>query len=517
MKIKKPFLTVAGMILYTALVAGVTYFLTLKQSENVLNQEQKHLQQQTASKDWLKEDYNWIPLPDLDLNAPGETYDIQSLTVEAANRIDLRSLSGHDVRINGNDVSDKASYELEIDTIAEDHFIAVTVDGKDFYIRTLPEGLQGYRIENNGAEDGYYYFSYGNYIVKLDTNGHVVYYKDVGTEKSYDFKVNETEEGKIYYSYLVQTNRQEKIEGIGYETTKAVIMDENYQVVDEVDSILPTDLVQRTPIESHEFIFFDLGHYIVSAYYPERVYNIPSEMKQNEFGTKVIASYLQEIKDNQVIWEWKSTEHPELYALSIEHNDFTNVHSNFADYMHFNALAVDPKDNNFVLSFRNLDALIKLDRKNGEIIWILGGKGDQFGLSEEQQFHRQHKVSILSDGSILLFNNGNLLPVAPYPIVAEDDPIRNEKAETTIVKMKIDEDHLKLVEYESFPTGRFSATRGSVQMLDEDKNIVLIGWGSGENNDEHFTEVNLNSGEKLFIFYPHDEDLISYRAYKFDK
>lgn len=44
---------------------------------------------------------------------------------------------------------------------------------------------------------------------------------------------------------------------------------------------------------------------------------------------------------------------------------------------------------------------------------------------------------------------------------------------------------------------------------------MLIGWGSGDNNEEHFTEVNLSTGEKILTFHPHDEDLISYRVYKF--
>lgn len=65
-------------------------------------------------------------------------------------------------------------------------------------------------------------------------------------------------------------------------------------------------------------------------------------------------------------------------------------------------------------------------------MWILGGKGEQFNLFGEQHFHRQHKVSNLKDGSILIFNNGNILPVAPYPVIAEDDLIKEKKAETSI-------------------------------------------------------------------------------------
>ncbi|MFD1707732.1 aryl-sulfate sulfotransferase [Siminovitchia sediminis] len=492
--------------------AVLIYFIASTPLENAPPPEEP---EQEAKVQSFPEDYDWIPLPDMDLKNPGNMYELPSLTTEAKNVLDLRSLSDHQVQVNGEDVTGKDSYPLTVETISDEDFITLTVDGKNHHIRTLPQGLSGYTVDNKGAEDGFYYFTYGDYIVKMNASGQIVYYKNLGTAYSFDFKLNTTEDGKKYYSYLVQNRTEEKVKVIGYQTTKAVIMDEHYRVVDEVDSLIPTDLVEPEPLENHDFLLLDLGHYVVSSYYAETVTNIPAHIQQKPGGANVMAAYLQEIKNQEVIWEWKSTEYPEFYEQSVEHNDFTNEHAAYADYMHFNAITVDPGDHHFVVSFRNLDSLVKLNRNTGEVMWILGGKGDQFGLTEEQQFRRQHKVSVLSDGSLLFFNNGNVLPVAPYPIVPEEDPLRKEQAETTIVKVRLDEENKQIESFESFPTGHFSATRGSVHMLDEDQNIVLIGWGSGENNEEHFTEVNLNTGEKLLTFYPHDEDLISYRVYKF--
>src|SRR5699024_10287727 len=522
MKTRK-LLFIIGIIFYTILVVGVTYWFTadtefVKEATSVNVQgksddsQKKKFNRNNKSFD---EEYNWIPLPDIDLDKPDSVYNMNSLTTGAENGIDLRSLSGHDVQIDGKDVSGKDNYSLEIDEISEDNQLTLTIDGADYTIRTLPEGMEGYDYENNGAEDGYYYFTYESYIVKLNTDGEVVYYKDVGL--SYDFKLNKTEDGDIYYSYLVKANNQDKISNIGYQTTKAVIMDENYNVVDEVESLVPTDKLDASPLENHELIVLDLHHYIISSYYPKEVNNIPSDIDQNKFGSRVIASTLQEIKDGEVLWQWQSTDYPELYELSIEHNDFTNEHAEYADYVHFNSLAIDPEDNNLIISARNMSSIIKLNRETGDIMWVLGGKGDQFGLSEEQKFSRQHKLSFLSDGTILLFNNGNVLPKAPYPVVPDDSPLHDKKEETSIMKIKIDEENKEVVEYENYPTGEFSGTRGSVQMLNEKKNIVLIGWGSGENNDATFTEKKLSTGEELFVFYPKDEGDISYRSYKFDQ
>ncbi|MGY0691296.1 hypothetical protein ACW2QC_00720 [Virgibacillus sp. FSP13] len=45
-------------------------------------------------------------------------------------------------------------------------------------------------------------------------------------------------------------------------------------------------------------------------------------------------------------------------------------------------------------------------------------------------------------------------------------------------------------------------------MLDEDQEIN--GWGSRENNDSVFTEMNFATGEELSLFYPNHDDNISY-------
>ncbi|MFB9974867.1 hypothetical protein FPQ10_11720 [Allobacillus sp. SKP2-8] len=457
------------------------------------------------------EEDNWIKLPNF--NKKEESYELKSLSSKKKVTLDLRDYKNRKVIINGKDVTGQDSHELEIESISENNKISIGIDEKTYEVNTLPKYLSEYKYENNGATDGFYYFTYEDYIVKLSTNGEIVYYNKVGS--AYDFKANKTKDGEIYYTYMVVTNTQEKIPGIGYSTTKAVIMDENYNVVDEVRSIIETDKVHKTPLENHDFLFIDLGHYIVSSYYPEKVDNIPNQLEPNPFGARVVSPYLQEIKDNEVIWEWKGTEFEELYELSVEHNDYSNEHSFYSDYGHFNAVSVDPGDENLLVSMRNLDSIFKLDRKSGEIIWMLGGKGDDFSLTEEMEFRRQHKVTKTEDGSIMLFNNGNYLPKAPYPIVDEDDPIREKEPQTTIMKFKLDEENKEVLNFENLDKANyFSGTRGSAQ--ETASGSILIGWGSGENNKEHFREIDADTEEVLFVFYPHDEDLISYRAYKFD-
>src|SRR5699024_6474684 len=511
----KRYIKIIGLLIYTILIAGIVFLIVNPNNNNSSSAEDEKKKPISVSENINDEDYSWIPLPEIDLENPGGVYELNSLTSEAKNTIDLRTLSDHEVQINGEDFSGKESYTFNIDSINEENHIELTIDGEEYLIKTLPETLSNYDYENNGAEDGFYYFTYDSYIVKLSTDGEIVYYNDVGFP--FNFTMHKTEDGNKYYCYGFRTNTNNKIDEIGYQPVKAVIMDESYKIVDEVESILPTDKLNVNPLDSHEFIFIDLGHYIVSSYYPEEVFNIPSEIKQNKFGANVVSAVIQEIKDNEVLFEWNSTDHPELYDLSVEHNDFTNEHSNYADYFHFNSIAIDPEDDNLIVSARNMDTIFKIDRETGEIHWKLGGKEDEFGLDEEQKFKRQHKLSFLSDGTILLFNNGNILPKGPYPIIPEDSPLMDETAETSIMKIKIDEDKKEILDYENFLTGEFSGTRGSAQMINEKENNVMIGWGSRENNDAVFTEMNFSTGEEVFVFYPNNDDIISYRSYKFNE
>lgn len=79
------------------------------------------------------------------------------------------------------------------------------------------------------------------------------------------------------------------------------------------------------------------------------------------------------------------------------------------DYDHPNSLHVDP-DGDYLVSFRNLDAVVLVDRDTGEIRWRLGGKRSDFTFLDDPLggFSGQHDARFLPDGRLLLFDNGTL-------------------------------------------------------------------------------------------------------------
>lgn len=139
-----------------------------------------------------------------------------------------------------------------------------------------------------------------------------------------------------------------------------------------------------------------------------------------------------------------------------------------------------------------------MDRETGEIIWILGGEGDEFGLSDEEKFSRQHHARFTDDGYLTIYDNG----------------VENE--DSRAIKLLLDEDNKKILEFNSYDVENFYKYTGSVQEIDSDNDVFLIGVGTevGVDQDLVAIEKNYSTNETYFTFsFESGENL--YRIYKF--
>lgn len=75
---------------------------------------------------------------------------------------------------------------------------------------------------------------------------------------------------------------------------------------------------------------------------------------------------------------------------------------------HVNAIDRDT-DGNLLVSMRNASQVVKIDVATGNVLWRLGGKRNQFAFVGDPLcgFSRQHGIRRLSNGNIILFDNGN--------------------------------------------------------------------------------------------------------------
>jgi Arylsulfotransferase (ASST) len=102
----------------------------------------------------------------------------------------------------------------------------------------------------------------------------------------------------------------------------------------------------------------------------------------------------------EVVWTWTLCDHYTPPAAIV-------------DWSHMNAVSLFP-DSPFLLgSSRNQNALFKLDRSTGDLIWVMGQAGEvddpfngDFEIAEADRFYHQHDATVLPNGNILLFDNG---------------------------------------------------------------------------------------------------------------
>ena len=124
-----------------------------------------------------------------------------------------------------------------------------------------------------------------------------------------------------------------------------------------------------------------------------------------------------------------------------------------SDWVHDNAIIYDPSDDTYIVSLRHQDAVIKVSRSTGELVWILGnhwGWGPEFeqylltpvGSPFAWQYH-QHAPMITPEGTLLLFDNGNdkAMPFEVDPDTGEPVvPVADEDNYSRAVEYLIDPD-----------------------------------------------------------------------------
>lgn len=374
-------------------------------------------------------------------------------------------------------------------------------NNKDADDAVIADGLAKIKVDGQTDLPGNFFLSfvYSRNLIMLDGKGNIVWSKheeqpskDVNTGW-WDFKKHDVD-GKTYYSYHDQNYKFDNYDLLGYAPGERVIMDENFKEVKRI-TMEASDVTKKGQgADGHDFLMIDPDHYILSCYVKENVKNIPGYPD----GSNVIYSYLQEVKNGKVVWDWKSIDYPELYDLIMTEatptaNDFANKQVPAPDIVHFNAMRLDD-DGNLICSFRHLDTILCLDRtkKKDQIKWKLSGKADEFGLTELQKTSGQHYVTV--DGNeIMVFDNNN----------------RDKQTEVRSYELDTKKKKAKLVRSFGF-NNKFSQACGSVQRVKG--SLHVIGWGWATTDSECMSVIDFSTGKKLMSVTLDDPQNITYRC-----
>ena len=369
----------------------------------------------------------------------------------------------------------------------------------------IANGLVDINVEGATDLPGNFYLSfvYSRDIIMLDGKGNIVWSKH--EEQPYegantgwwDFKKHVID-GTTYYSYHDQTGEYDNFGLEGFGPGERVILDENFNEIKRIRFEASDTVAKGDPIDGHDFLMIDLDHYILSGYIHDTVYNVPGY----EQGSQVVYSYLQEVKDGEVVWDWKNIDYPELYALTVTDGtptaaDYANEQTDTPDIVHFNAMRLD-NDGNLVCSFRNLSTVLCLDRTklSDQILWKLSGEGDEFGLPEAEKSSCQHYVTLDGD-RITVFDNGN----------------KNELTRVLTWQVDTKNKAVEQVDAHSF-NGKFSRACGSVQQVSG--SIYVISWGAAMKDHEYMSVVDFATGETLLSVTQDDPYNFTYRCVYFE-
>ncbi|MCK4699477.1 MAG: aryl-sulfate sulfotransferase, partial [Bacteroidales bacterium] len=181
---------------------------------------------------------------------------------------------------------------------------------------------------------------------------------------------------------------------------KIFMMDSLYQVVDTV-------VTEGYKIDPHGYYVTADGHALLFGN-KRRTVDMSAIVEGGDPAATIRDKVVQEFDESgNLLYTWKFWEHYEITDAN-ENSPFVDLTASTIDYAHPNDITTD-SDTSFLISNRHMDEVTKVDRRTGDIIWRLGGENNGFTFVDDSfHFSHQHSISILSNGNLLLFDNGNL-------------------------------------------------------------------------------------------------------------
>jgi hypothetical protein len=201
-----------------------------------------------------------------------------------------------------------------------------------------------------------------------------------------------------------------------------------------------------------------------------------------------------EIATGDVRLEWRSNDH---VPLSASYESVPADREAVWDYFHINSIAVDPDDNNLIISGRNTWAFYKVERHSGRVLWTCGGRDTDFEMGHGTHFAFQHHVVPRGNGVFTLFDNQGGPP--------------NEALQSRALILHVDARRRRVSfirEYRHRPPV-LSEAQGSVQLLGSHSSKVFVGWG----DSTYFTEYD-RDGTVVLDARLDAPGVLSYRAFE---
>jgi hypothetical protein len=174
--------------------------------------------------------------------------------------------------------------------------------------------------------------------------------------------------------------------------------------------VLPT--AGGAPVDGHDVQPLANGGYLIGAHSQQA--HVDTSTYGGSSDARVLNAELQEIGPRgNLVWRWRSQDHISL-AQTGRWWPYTIAHPARSGYdvAHWNS--IEPHGNSVIASFRQLDAVYKINQSTGAIVWKLGGTStgrslEVIGDPQQYPLGAQHDARLLSDGTLSVFDNRTAL------------------------------------------------------------------------------------------------------------
>jgi Arylsulfotransferase (ASST) len=237
----------------------------------------------------------------------------------------------------------------------------------------------------------------------------------------------------------------------------------------------------------HEFQLTERGSALVTSY---RVVSADLRAVGGPPAGELVDSAVQEIDvaTGRVLFHWSG-----IGRIALSESYRTYSPGSPFDYLHLNSIDVGP-DGNLLVSARHTWSLYELNRRDGEIVWRLGGKQSDFRLGAQTRFAWQHDARWRSRSTITLFDDGA-------------QPKVESQSRGLVLRVDRGAGTVALAHEYVHPTGLLAVAQGSFQSLPDGD--VFVGWGT----EPYYSEFSAGGRLRLDARFVDDQES-SYRAYR---
>ena len=323
-------------------------------------------------------------------------------------------------------------------------------------LQSQPEKMEpGYRLFFTS-------FRGTGYYVIVDGSGEIVWYSRPGGSAP---EVRQLEDGRLFI----------------FSTTKFMEMDMLGNIVKTW--LVPTNL----PIDIHEELLTDHGTIVYLSGASEVVSNYPTSTTDPgaPLGTATNLTYQRVVEisvtNSALLNVW-----PVIDQLDPRRLTYLTVPGPTVwDAQHANSVSEDPKDKGLIVSLRNQNAVIKISRATGQLVWILGPP-ENWGPSwqkyllkpKEAPFawqYGQHAAVFTPQGTLMIYDDGNFR-ATPF-----DLPVADTNNFSRAVEYQINENTMEISQVWEYGSAilepLYTDKVGNAELLPETGN-VLINFGS---------------------------------------